>query len=70
MKKLLTLAAALGLALVASLAPRAEAAAYCSKTYCQGKPSSTVCGCPPGTDRVGAPSTCGSWDKVGGCWYE
>jgi len=71
-KRLLALAALLGLTALASWAPRVEAVAYCSSTYCAGKPLSTSCGCPPGTDKVGQPSTCGGWNSIsrGGCWYE
>ena len=69
-KKLLGLTAALAVTALASGAGSAEAVAYCSSTYCAGKPASTKCGCPPGTDRVGAASTCGGWNRVGGCWYE
>jgi hypothetical protein len=68
-KKLFALAAGLALTVLASI-PQAEAVAYCDSGYCKGKPKSTVCGCPPGTDRVGQASTCGGWNKVGGCWYE
>jgi len=39
-------------------------------TYCPGKTSGTVCGCPVWTDRDYAKVTCGSWNQVGGCWYE
>lgn len=66
-KKLLALTALLGLTVLASWAPRAEAIGYCSSTYCAGKPSSTSCACPPGTDRVGQPSTCAGYTTR--CWY-
>jgi len=71
-KKLLALTAVLGIAALASSVPNAEAVAYCSSTYCAGKLSSTRCGCPPGTDKVGQASTCGSWNSISatGCWYE
>ena len=70
-KRLLTLTAALALAAIASWAPRAEAIGYCSSTYCAGKPSTTSCACPPGTDKVGKASNCGGWNTVSGigCWY-
>ena len=68
-KKLFALAALLALTALASI-PQAEAVAYCGSSYCAGKPKSTTCGCPPGTDRVGQASTCGGWNRVGGCWYE
>lgn len=72
MKKLLALSVPLALTVLASWAPKAEAVAYCSSTYCAGKLSSASCGCPPGTDKVGKASTCGSWNTVSrtGCWYE
>lgn len=71
-KKLFALSAVLGLSVLASWVPQAEAVAYCGSTYCAGKPSTTKCGCPPGTDKVGQPSTCGSWNSISrtGCWYE
>ncbi len=70
-KKLFALSAVLGLSVLASWAPQAEAVAYCNSSYCVGKPSSTKCGCPPETDRRGQASTCGSWNTVSwnGCWY-
>ena len=70
MKKLVLLTASLTLLVVASLAPQAEAVGYCSATYCAGKPASALCGCPPWTDRPGATAFCGSWNRVGACWYE
>lgn len=62
---------ALLLALVSAFAwtPSAEAVAYCSSSYCAGQSSTKSCGCPPHTDRPGAPATCGSWNRVGVCWY-
>ena len=70
-KKLFALTAVLGISAFVSSVPRAEAVGYCSSTYCAGKPLSTSCGCPPGTDKVGKASTCGGWNKVSatGCWY-
>ena len=71
-KRLLALAALLGLTTLASWAPRAEAIGYCSSTYCANKLPTASCACPPGTDKVGQPSTCGGWNSIsrGGCWYE
>lgn len=68
MKRLLIALALLG---VAAFVPSVDAAFYppCD-TYCPGKTSSTVCGCPVWTDRDFAKVTCGSWNRVGGCWYE
>jgi hypothetical protein len=70
-KKLFALSAVLGLSVLASWAPQAEAVAYCNSSYCVGKPSTTKCGCPPETDRRGQASTCGTWNTVSstGCWY-
>ena len=70
-KKLFALTAVLGLSVLASWTPQAEAVAYCNSSYCVGKPSTTKCGCPPETDRRGQASTCGSWNTVSwnGCWY-
>ena len=70
-KKLFAAAALLGIALVPSFMPQAEAIAYCSSTYCAGKLSTAKCACPPGTDRVGQPSTCGAYNgpATAGCWY-
>jgi hypothetical protein len=69
MKRMMLIALAL-LGVSATL-PSGEAAFYppCD-TYCPGKTSSTVCGCPVWTDRDYAKVTCGSWNRVGGCWYE
>jgi hypothetical protein len=68
MKRLLL---ALALLSGAVAVPSVEAIVYppCD-TYCPGKASSTVCGCPVWTDRDYAKVTCGSWNRVGGCWYE
>ena len=68
MKRLLI---ALALLVVALVVPSVEAIVYppCD-TYCPGKASSTACGCPVWTDRDYAKVTCGSWNRVGGCWYE
>jgi hypothetical protein len=69
--RLLALTAALGIAALASWAPDAEAIGYCSSTYCAGKPGTTSCACPPGTDKVGKASNCAGWNTVSGigCWY-
>ena len=70
-KKFPAFSAALGIAAIASWTPQAEAVGYCSASYCAGKPASATCGCPPGTDKVGQTSFCGSWNTVSrtGCWY-
>lgn len=28
------------------------------------------CNCPKWTDRPGVKTFCGSWNRVGSCWYE
>ena len=43
-KKLFALTAVLGLSVLASWAPSAEAVGYCSSTYCAGKPATATCG--------------------------
>ena len=60
------------LALVSAFAwtPAAEAAFGCSPTYCAGQPGSKVCACPAQSDIPGRSATCGSWTRVGVCWYE
>jgi len=69
--RLLALTAALTIAALASWTPNAEAIIYCSYSLCEGKPESTVCPCPPGSDKEGKKSNCGVWDSIGtgGCWY-
>lgn len=71
-KKLLSLIPVLGLAALASWAPQAEAVGYCDNGYCDGKPASALCGCPPWTDKPGKSTFCGAWNSVSraGCWYE
>lgn len=67
MKRLLIALALLG---VANIVPSVEAIGYPScDTYCPGKPTSTICGCPSWTDRPRRQTTCGSWNRVGNCWY-
>lgn len=71
LRRLKRLAPVAVLALVSAFAstPAAEAVGYCSSTYCAGQPSTKLCGCPPHTDKPGATATCGSWNRVGVCWY-
>ena len=68
MRKLFGLAVLLGLATLVP-APRAEANGGPScDLYC---PTTTgTCSCPSWTDRPGHLTTCGSWNRVGSCWYE
>lgn len=70
--RLLTLTVALALTALASWMPRAEANAFCSPTFCAGKPLTTSCACPPGTGFPGRASNCGSYTGNGfmGCWGE
>jgi hypothetical protein len=69
--RLLALTAALGMAVLASWTPGAEAIIYCSDSFCAGKPEDAACPCPPWSDKDGNPSTCGQWGSInsGGCWY-
>lgn len=68
-RKLFILSALLGISLAPSLTGAALPYPACN-LFCQGRPSSTPCLCPVGTDRAGAQVTCGNWNRVGGCWYE
>lgn len=69
--RLLALTAALGMAVLASWTPNAEAIAYCSDRYCAGKPEDAPCPCPPMSDKEGETSNCAVWNSTGtgGCWY-
>jgi hypothetical protein len=69
-RKLLLITTVLGISLMASWAPEADAVGPCNASYCAGKPASAKCGCPPGTDFPGKVAFCGSWNRVGGCWAE
>jgi hypothetical protein len=68
-KKLLLLLAVLALCCLAWTPGEASCPPSCD-TYCPGKPGSAICGCPKWTDRPCRTVTCGSWNRVGGCWYE
>lgn len=70
MKKLLMLTVLIASTFAAVSAPSAEAVAYCSSAYCTGKPATTICACPPGTDRHGQTAYCWNWNSIRGCWYE
>ena len=73
MKKLRLLLLGVALLAIALASQTTPAAASCPPscdTYCPGKPASTICGCPRWTDRWCRTVTCGSWNTVGGCWYE
>ena len=71
-RKMLLLSLLLGISTIPAWAPQAEAAIYCGPVFCASRPWTTSCACPPGTDRVGSPSNCGSYQSIGfnGCWYE
>lgn len=64
-RKILPLAVLLAL----GLAPAVRAVGYCSVSYCQGQPATKLCGCPPESDKPGAPATCGSYTWSKACWY-
>ena len=59
-RKLSTLPLLLGLALLASWAPQAEAVASCTDSYCVLRPSSTPCACPAGSAHPYQRVTCGT----------
>lgn len=56
-RKILTLAALLGISAVASLVPSAEAAVACG-LGCAGQPGTTVCYCPADSENPGWRTTC------------
>ena len=68
--KLLLLMALLALSFALQAAP-SEAIGYppCD-TYCPTVTSGATCMCPKWTDRPYRIVTCGSWNRVGACWYE
>lgn len=70
MRKLFALAVLIASTFAAASAPSAEAIAACSSTYCSGKPGTTACACPAGTDRAGDTAYCWNWNSIRGCWYE
>jgi hypothetical protein len=65
-KKLLVAVALLGVSLISSVAS-SSALRYCD-TACPTVDG--FCNCPLWTDRPKAQTFCGSWNRVGGCWYE
>lgn len=46
----------------------AQAVGYCSASYCANQPWNKPCGCPPESDRPGAPAYCGTWTVSRACW--
>lgn len=59
-RKLSILAVPLGLALLASWAPQAEAVASCTDRYCITQPSYASCACPAGSAHPYKRVTCGT----------
>ena len=64
--KLLVAAVLLGVSLVSSVASSSNVR-YCD-TACPTVDG--LCNCPLWTDRPKVQTFCGSWNRVGGCWYE
>jgi hypothetical protein len=67
MKKKLLLALALLAASLMSSVASSSALRSCD-TACPT--ADGFCNCPKWTDRPGVQTFCGSWNRVGGCWYE
>ena len=67
-RKLLALTFVLGMVVVASWVPRAEASGNCD-VICDVA-DNTPCTCPPGSDRPGRASTCKLWQgtSLRGCF--
>ncbi len=65
-KKLFLALALLGASLISTVA--SSSALHPCDTSCPTV--SGYCNCPSWTDRRGAQVFCGSWNRVGGCWYE
>ena len=67
-RKLFALTIVLGITVMASWAPRAEASGACD-VICDG-PSNTPCTCPLGSDHPGRGSNCNQWQGTGlhGCF--
>jgi hypothetical protein len=59
-RKLLALTVLLGITVLASWAPRAEAFASC-EDICDGTNNTTRCTCPPDSDFPGRSAACGGW---------
>ena len=67
-RKLSLLVLLLGISWVSSLSGAIPYPAC--NVFCAGQSSGAPCLCPVGTDRPGATATCGTWNRVGGCWLE
>lgn len=59
-RKLFTAAALLGVSLLASWAPEAEAVASCTDRYCITQPSYAYCACPASSAHPYQRVTCGT----------
>lgn len=59
-RKLFALTVLLGITVLASWVPRAEAYPFCDE-ICDGTNNTTKCTCPPGSDHPGLPAACGGW---------
>jgi hypothetical protein len=67
-RKLFAVTLVLGVTVMASSSPRAEALGSCD-AICDG-PSNMLCACPPGSDYPGRLSNCNLWQGTSphGCW--
>jgi hypothetical protein len=59
-RKLFALTVLLGITVLASWAPRAEAYGSC-EDICDGTNNTAHCSCPPDSDFPGRVATCGGW---------
>ena len=68
--KMLALAIALGIALIASWAPRAQAWGDNCDSYCNTADPGDSCTCPGASDRPGDTAMCQYWQGTGprGCF--
>jgi hypothetical protein len=64
-RKLFALTVLLGITVLASWVPRAEAYASCDN-ICDGTNNTTRCSCPVGSDFPGRIAACGGW--LGRCY--
>ena len=62
-RKMLALAAVLGITALASSVPSAEAAVACG-FGCSGQPGTTVCYCPANSENPGWSTTCRNFKTV------
>jgi|1186.fasta_scaffold114372_2 hypothetical protein len=66
-RKLFALTVLLGITVLASWAPRAEAYPFCDEICDPTTNPTTKCTCPPSSDRPGLPAACGGW--YGRCYF-